>query len=146
MPETCPECGAVWKDGRTCQAVFDEFLVLEFTDPGYGAVHMLTVACFMIQHGRYSDEGLRWIAQRLSENLEQGITAGQIRAQVAGDVGQDRRGWKVTRRPGDPPQAKIPWSMTIIDVAGSYHDAASYRAQVAEWARRTLKEMQPLLS
>jgi hypothetical protein len=58
MPDTCPDCGATWDADRTCQSVFDEFLVLEFADAGYGAMHMLTVACYMIQHGRYSDAGL----------------------------------------------------------------------------------------
>ena len=43
----CPECGA---PDNLCQTRFDEFLVLEFTDAGYGAVHHLTVATFMVQH------------------------------------------------------------------------------------------------
>lgn len=58
---TCPECGATWLEDSTCQSVFDEFLVLEYSDPAYGEVHFLTVVCFMIQHGRYSDEALVWI-------------------------------------------------------------------------------------
>jgi hypothetical protein len=35
---------------------------------------MLTVACFMIQHGRYSDEALAWIAQKLCANLNDTLT------------------------------------------------------------------------
>ncbi|QYR19267.1 hypothetical protein KZ483_15075 [Paenibacillus sp. sptzw28] len=32
-------------------------LALEFSDPGYGRVHFLTVACFIIQHNRYMTKG-----------------------------------------------------------------------------------------
>lgn len=52
MSNGCSECGAVFNETNSCQAFFDSFQVLEFTDPGYNEVHMLTVACFMIRHGR----------------------------------------------------------------------------------------------
>lgn len=145
MPDACTSCGAAHQDDRTCQSVFEEFLALEFTDAGYGAVHFLTVACYMVQHGQYSDEGLGWISGRLRDHLEGGVPVERIRRQAAGEVGQGQRGWKVTRRPGDPPQAKIAWSMTIMDVAAGTRDAASYRALVTKWARVTLREMQPIL-
>lgn len=60
------KCSAVLNETNNCQVIFDSFLVLELTDPGYGEVHMLTVACFLIQHGRLSDEGLAWIAQKIT--------------------------------------------------------------------------------
>ncbi len=145
MPDACPYCGAVVPDGRTCEDIFNQFLALEFSDPAYGAVHFLTVACYMIQHGRYSAEGLDWIEQRLRDNLERGIPAGQIRRQAARETGQDRRIWHATRRPGDPPQAKIRWSMTIADVAAQNQDAAVYRAAIRRWARTILEEMRPLI-
>jgi hypothetical protein len=145
MQNTCPGCGAILTGERTCQSTFDEFLVLEFTDPGYGAVHMLTVACFMIQHGQYSDQGLVWIEQRLRNHLENGVSTEQIRKQAAVEASQDQRSWKVTRAAGDPPQRKVDWSMTIIDVAAGYHDADSYCALVRQWARTTLREMKPLV-
>jgi len=145
MPDTCPECGAEFREGLTCQSVFEQFLALEFTDPGYGEVHLLTVACFMIQHERYSHEGLSWIEQRLRDHLEGGMPVSLIRQGAAKDVNQEQRDWKVTRRPGDPPQAKIAWSMTILDVALNYQDAESYREWVKKWARLTLQEMKPLL-
>ncbi len=137
----CPECGATLTDGVSCQEIFDSFLVLEFTDPTYGEVHMLTVACFMIQHGRYGAEALTWIAQKLRENLEEGLPAAQIRKQAAKETRQTTRAWKVTRRPGDPPQPKIAWSLTIADVASNYHDAAGYREWITRWARATLSDL-----
>lgn len=146
MTNTCPECGASLPDGTTCQTIFDEFLVLEFTDPAYGAVHMLTVACFMIQHGRYSDEALAWIAAQLRASLEQGVPADQIRREAARRVDQTTRTWKVTRRADASALPKIPWSLTIADVATDYRDAASYCALIRAWATRTLAEMPPLLN
>jgi len=43
----CPECGAT---DVACEIRFNEFLILEFTDPGFGEVHHLTVATYMLQH------------------------------------------------------------------------------------------------
>jgi len=146
MPNTCPECGAIYHDELTCEEVFNQFLALEFSDPRYGAVHFLTVACYMIQHGRYSDEGLVWIAQRLRDYLERGIPADQIARQAAKETGQGQRDWKVNRRPGDPPQKKVAWSMTIAEVVEQYQDAEAYCAAITQWARITLQEMQPLVS
>jgi hypothetical protein len=149
MPKTCPECGARQHDKRDCQAAFDEFLAWEFSDPAFGAVHMLTVACFMIQHGRYSDNGLAWIAQKLREALEQGVSPAEIRRQVANQVGQAQRGWKVMRQPGEPPLPRIAWSMTIADVdagcraASGAPEPARYCHLIQQWARVTLREMAP---
>jgi hypothetical protein len=144
--EICPGCGAAYRQGRDCQVIFDEFLVLEFTDPDYGAVHFLTVACYMIQHGHYSPAGLAWIAARLREVLEGVKTPDQVRLEAAKETGQDRRDWKVTRRPGDPPQPPTAWSITIQDVDGTFEDTASYSERIRAWARATLAEMEPLLS
>lgn len=145
MPYTCPDCGATFSGDDSCQSVFDEFLVLEFTDPEYGVVHMLTVACFMIQHRRYSDAGLRWIERQLRHYLESGRPQEQIREQAASETDQSRRTWKVTRQPDEPPLPRIPWSVTIADVAKNYQDAASYCEWVRRWARATVQEVKPWL-
>ncbi|HEY3345686.1 MAG TPA: DUF5946 family protein [Anaerolineaceae bacterium] len=145
MADICPECGAVLTDHASCQEVFDAFLVLEFSDPGYGEVHMLTVACFMIQHGRYSDTALTWIEQQLRANLEGGIPPAQILRQAAAATNPAKRTWKVTRQPCEPPLPKIAWSVTIADGADQYQDAGSYCAWVRRWARTTLQEMKPLV-
>ena len=146
MSEKCPDCGAILKEDVSCQTIFDSLLVLEFSDPAYSAVHMLTVACFMIQHRRYSDEALNWIEQKLRDNLEEGIPAEQIRRLAAKETNLSKRTWKVTRRPNDPPLPKIAWSMTIADVAINYQEANSYNNLVRKWARITLNEMTPYLS
>ena len=141
MSNRCAECGAVLPAGSTCQALFDEFLTLEFTNPAYGRVHFLTVACFMIQHGRYSDAGLAWIQATLRAYLEQDLTVPQLRRLAARDTGSHTRTWKVTRAADAPPLPKIAWSLTIADVAPTVSDPEAYCAQVTQWARATLREM-----
>jgi len=141
MTSTCPECGALLPAETSCQAIFDTLLNLEYSDPEYGQVHLLIVACFMIQHGRYSDEALVWIEQTLRDYLEGGMTIAQVRHKAARETRPGRRLWKVNRSPGAAPLPRIAWSMTIADVASSVQDASSYRLGVEQWARLTLQEM-----
>jgi hypothetical protein len=143
--QICQECGASLHDASDCQTIFDSLLVLEFSNPAFGEVHMLTVACFMIQHGRYSDEGLIWIEKQLRAYLEAGISPLHIRRQAAREVSQTVRNWKISRQPGARELPKINWSMHIADVSAKYQDAATYCELVRQWARITLAEMKPLL-
>lgn len=140
MPNTCPECGAALAEGANCQEILDSFLAREFADPAYGEVHMLSVACFMIQHGRYSDEALAWIAPKLHASLE-GVPVQQIRQQAARETAPSARTWKVLRPPDAPPRPRVAWSMTIADVAPHAESAASYCRAVRQWAAATLREM-----
>ena len=59
----CPECGAKSTPEISCQTIFDECLIKEFTEPDFGAVHHLTVAAYMLQHSsKLSREG--WLSMR----------------------------------------------------------------------------------
>jgi hypothetical protein len=145
LSEVCFDCGARLSAGLTCQAIFDEFLVLEFNDPAFGAVHFLSVACFMIQHKRYSDEGLIWIENQMQAYLEGRATLVQIRAAAAQEVGSSKRSWKINRQPDERPLPMIHWSMTITDIWLNFEDAQSYHKLVRRWARTTLEEMKPWL-
>lgn len=137
----CPECGASLRDGRTCQEIFDSFLVLEFEDPAYGAVHFFTVACFYIQHNRYSDEGLRWINATLRESLADSSNLDNLYRRAQTSAQNTSRRWKVNRVPGAPKLPQIDWQMTIGDVASQYQDAASYCALIRQWAETVLRQM-----
>lgn len=143
----CAECGAKLSAGESCQALFEAFLALEFSDPAFGAVHFLTVACFMIQHGRYSDAALAWIERALCAHLEEGAAVEEIRRQAAQDARQDARTWKVPRQAGEPALPRRAWSMSIAEVAAQFlgasgpADPARYCALVEQWARATLAEM-----
>lgn len=146
-PETaCPECGAVWPAGRSCQAAFDEFLTWEFAEAAYGEVHFLTVAVFMTQHGRYTRKAQAWITRQLRAHLIDGVPVEQIRQGAQRTAGQAQREWKVMRQPGDPPVRRLEWDMTIADVVRAHEaaelDAAAYRAAVTEWARATLRQLE----
>ena len=142
MSAVCPQCGAVLVRDRTCKSIFDEFLVLEFTDPGYGRVHFLTVACYMIQHEGYSDEAYVWIQSALRDYLENGHTLKMIRQSAASGPGRT----KGIVRPADArPLPKVTWSMTIADAAARMHDADSYCSLIEKWAKTVLQEMGPLL-
>ena len=142
MSETCVQCGAVLPEGSTCRTIFDEFLALEFTDPAYGEVHFLTVACYMIQHAGYSDEGYAWIKSTLRAYFDNSLTGPQLRRLAAEGTANSVRTWKVTRQPDDPPLPEIAWSVTIADVYRNMHDAESYCEQIKRWGRAVLQDME----
>lgn len=142
MSHTCPECGAILDDENTCQAIFETLLALEYSDPGYGQVHFLTVACFMIQHRRYSDEALAWIQPLVRSYLEDGLPGDRLRRLAAQDTSSHTRSWKVLRAAGAPPLPKVAWTMTIAEVTSQYRDARSYQELVRQWAHITLKQME----
>jgi hypothetical protein len=140
---TCAKCGAVLTEGKACQSIFDEFMAFEFTDPGYGRVHFLTVACYMVQHGGYSDEAYVWMQSAFRNYLEEGYTTEMIRRNAARESGRIEG----IRRPEDATTLpKVHWSMTIADVAARMHDAESYCKLVEQWGHATLQEMGPLVT
>jgi Family of unknown function (DUF5946) len=142
MALLCEACGALLPEGETCQTIFERFMALEFSDPAYGVVHFLTVACFMIQHRRYSDEALGQVRAALHANLREGVAAAELRRRAAGPMDQTARTWKVLRQPDAPPLPAIAWDITIADVSQRARDAASYREQVTRWATRTLEQLE----
>jgi hypothetical protein len=130
----CPECGA-----ENCQACFDEFLVLEFTDAGYGAVHHLTVTTYMLQHSsKLTREG--WLHMRglLREFLVQNKPPALIRKQNKDLVDSGRRKFKIASKDGQPVVSKTTWTKTILDVR--LDNAETYCVDVTEWARSVLME------
>lgn len=141
-PSVCPECGAVISGDRSCQNLFDEFLALEFTDAGFGQVHFLTVAAFMVQHKRYSDEALVWIEQKLRDYLEKGLSTEEIRDQAGRDADQTKRSWKVGRRQTEKNLPDVNWKKRITDVKFSEGDSEAYRREITAWAKSTLDDMQ----
>lgn len=136
----CPECGA---PDHLCQTRFDEFLVLEFTDPGYGAVHNLTVATFMVQHsGRMSKEG--WLYERdlLHEFIVEGKSPSLIRQQVKDSVDSGKRKFRFKSKDGVPVIQKSIWKKTILDVRAE--SAEVYCEDVNSWARSVLEEAEEI--
>jgi hypothetical protein len=132
----CPECGA---PDNLCQTRFDEFLVLEFTDAGYGAVHHLTVAAYMLQHSsKMTREG--WLFERnlLREFLVENKPPAYIRKQNKDVVDSGKRTFKIKSKTGLPVIDKTTWTRTILDVRTE--NAEAYCEDITAWARATLEE------
>jgi Family of unknown function (DUF5946) len=136
----CPECGAT---DHLCQARFDEFLILEFTDAGYGAVHHLTVAAFMVQHSsRMTREG--WLFERglLREFLVENKPPAYIRKQNKDVVDSGKRTFKIKSKTGIPVINKTTWRKTILDVRSQNADV--YCEDITAWARSVLEEAEAI--
>jgi hypothetical protein len=132
----CPECGA---PENLCQTRFDEFLVLEFTDAGYGAVHHLTVAAFMVQHSsKMTPEGWRYERDLLREFLVEKKTPAAIRKQIKDTVDSGKRTFKFKSRTGLPAIHKSSWTKTILDVRAE--NAEVYRQDINAWATAVLED------
>lgn len=133
----CPECGA---PDALCQSRFDEFLALEFSDPGgYGSVHNLTVAAYMVQHSsRLTREG--WLFERslLREFLVEGKSPALVRQESREALDSGKRPFKIKSRTGQRIIEKSEWTKTILDVRAE--NAETYCADIEAWARAALRE------
>ncbi len=137
----CPECGA---PETLCQTRFDEFLVLEFTDAGYGAVHHLTVTAYMLQHSsKLTLEG--WLHERglLHEFLVENKSPAFIRKQNRDFVDSGKRTFKIKSRDGLLVINKSSWTKTILDVRTE--NAEVYCADVNAWARYVLEDAETII-
>ena len=137
---SCPECGA---PDNLCQTRFDEFLTLEFTDAGYGAVHHLTVVAYMIQHSsKMTREG--WLFERnlLREFLVDNKPPAYIRKQNKDVVDSGKRTFKIKSKTGLPVIDKATWTKTILDVRTE--NAEVYCEDITAWARATLQDVEEL--
>ena len=136
----CPECGAL---DNLCQTLFDEFLVLEFTDAGYGAVHHLTVATFMIQHSsKLTREGWMYERELLKEFLIENKPPQLVRKQMKDTVDSGKRKFKIKSTTGLPVIDKTTWTKTILDVRAE--NAEVYCEDINTWARFVLEDVQGL--
>jgi len=134
----CPECGAT---DNLCRSRFDEFLVLEFTDAGYGAVHHLTVAAYMVQHSsKMTPEGWRYQRDLLREFLVEKKTPAMIRKQIKDTVDSGKRTFKFKSKTGVPVIEKTTWMKTILDVRAE--NAEVYCEDIIAWARSVLEDAQ----
>ncbi|HSA99830.1 MAG TPA: DUF5946 family protein [Anaerolineales bacterium] len=136
----CPECGA---SDNLCQTRFDEFLVLEFTDAGYGAVHNLTVATFMLQHSsRMSKEGWLFERELLREFVVEKKSPDLMRQQNKDSVDSGKRTFKFKSKDGKPVINKSTWTKTILDVRTE--NAEVYCEDITAWAKSALEDVEGL--
>ena len=127
----CTRCGAKVLGGTEgCRRLFHEVLALEYGDPAHGAIHLLTVDAYALQHSE--DHGPRSNAfhlLRLCMLLEHGAEPG---------IGQNLR-WLQAQLDGkrevpylEPPEDR--GAVTIADVHGSA-SPEEHAARVRRWAR-----------
>ncbi len=136
MIMNCPECGSL---DTLCKARFDEFLALEFTDMGYGAVHHLIVTAYMLQHSsKLTREGWFYMRELLREFLVENKPPALIRKQNRDLVDGGKRQFKITSRDGFPVIDKTTWIKTVLDIR--VEDSKIYCADVTVWARMVLEE------
>ena len=135
----CPECGAT---DNACEARFHECLALEFQNPGYGAVHHLTVIAYTLQHSSQLTRA-GWLHQR--ELLRQFIVENKppdfIRTQNK-DLDSGKRTFKIKSNDGKPVISKKVWAKTILDL--QMDDAKEYCKDVAAWAKSVLEDVETI--
>ena len=140
--QTCPECGAEWHDGQTCQDAFYQMLAWEFEYPGNGAVHHLMVLCYHLQHPHlYSPEGLHLATQLLADFLEHRLTPEQVRSERREYVNSNKRTWKIKGTPSSYGVYKHPvfWTLTGMNVIANGPD--NYCESVRTWAQSVYESL-----
>jgi hypothetical protein len=138
-----PECGAISTSEKTCETHYHECLVKEFTDAGFGSVHHLTVAAYMLQHSsKLSLQG--WLETRrlLREFLIEHKPPAEIRWQNKDHVDSGKRKWKIASKDGISMISKTEWAKTILDVR--LDNAEVYCADVTAWALASLKDSEEI--
>jgi hypothetical protein len=132
----CPECGA---PDNACEARYHECLIKEFEDPGYGAVHHLTVAAYMLQHSsKLTKEG--WLFERnlLRQFIIEKKPPAFIRKQNRDIVDSGKRTFKIKSKDGLPTISRTQWTKTVLDVR--MENAGVYCEDVTAWAQAVLED------
>lgn len=126
-------------DDAACAAAFDLLLAREFSDPGYFAVHQLTVAAYRLEHpGGSSDHTLATLLCVIRAGVDDGLDGPALRRYV---------GWATQRLRDDPPGAvpRPPGRARLgaIDVATA-RDAHEHCALVRSWAAEVREAWRPV--
>lgn len=133
--QVCPECGAIWQSGQTCQDYFYQMLAWEHEKPENLLVHHLMVLGYHLQHpSLYSPEGLRGAIRLFDDFVGRGLTPEQVRKQDRATVDSSQRTWKITGTPGSQGTYDRPihWTKTAANVIENGID--NYCDSVRAWA------------
>jgi len=139
VPFICAQCGAIYASDETCQQRFEACLALEYENPlAYGAVHLLSVACYMLQHNLYSREG--WLETRalVRQTISQESTPADIRKMNRDRLDSGVRKWSITKGAKLAEFATIRWSRTIADIR--LENPEGYVSDVKQWAVSVLED------
>lgn len=138
MSPPCPLCGAEFPAGEHCRDRFDLCLAKEFENPAtYGAVHHLTVACYMLQHNAYSRQGWLGARELLVQFVREGKTTAEVGAQNRRKLDSRQRKWSIIKGEKISTEGLI-WTRTIADVRLDTPEL--YCAGVELWAKSVLAD------
>jgi len=131
--DVCPECNAPVRDAQTCEEIYGQFLSLEFVDPGYGAVHHLTVPAYMLQHpSRLSRLGWIVVRERLCGFLTGKLDIATLKAHNNHRFAQPKKGGSLKPNRDSLSIPAHIWSLTIASVSSA--DATTYQGDIRRWA------------
>jgi len=131
--EPCPGCGLIAPGGAAgCQAIFDELLARDFSEPLYFRVHRLLVDTYCLQHPERYCKSAKSLAAHLV-GLCSILERGASRA-----VGEEAlRRWLDGKSPIEKPELPAQrGELTVADVRGAATPEA-HAAAVERWARST---------
>ena len=141
-PSTCPECGASWLDGLTCQDHFHQLLACEQQFSALWEVHHLLVLCYHLQHpSLYSPEGLAGARGLLDDFVLRGRTTMEVRQRDRAALDSGNRKYKIKGTPeahGAYPQ-RPPWTITAPDITAGGPE--KYIENVRAWAASVQKAL-----
>jgi len=144
MTWKCPQCGAEYPSDEQCRDRFDLCMAMEYENPtAYGAVHHLSVACYMLQHNVYSRDVWLEARRMIAQFIQGGITPAEMRKQNRSRFDSGRRKWSVTKGAKLSEFDAIEWSRTIAEVRLDNPDI--YCADVKLWAMSVLTDTKKLM-
>lgn len=138
MASTCSFCGADLSGVEKCEELFYPTQVKEFEDWSYGAVHHLSVPCYMIQHNVYTKEAFCHVRALLKRFIEEDLDPQRIRAYVNRENDSRKRDFRFTKGEKEARLPEVKWSFTVADVR--LDTAENYCTDVKEWALSVLRD------
>jgi hypothetical protein len=138
--EVGAECAAPRRRSLTCRQQWDELLALECSDPRAAPVHLLTVACYQLQHPRTFPLTAE-ARHRLRELLEDVVLRGRSLGEARDALQQRFDGQARVAAMADEPVAAAPaaWSMTVAEIGGP--DPDTHVATIRRWATSVCEEV-----
>jgi hypothetical protein len=119
-------------------------MAMEFETPTtFGAVHHLTVACYMLQHNAYSRNVWLEARKMIVQFTQEGMTPAEMREQNRSRLDSGHRTWSVTKGVKLSEFDNIVWSRTIADVR--LDNPEVYCTDVNDWALSVLEDTDALV-
>jgi hypothetical protein len=141
--QVCPECGAEWHNGETCQDYFYQMLFWEWEIPDYkGEVHHLVVLSYHLQHpSLYSPEGLDAAMHLLADFLERDVMTEDVRRDNRAILDSHTRAWKIkgTSNYHGAYSHPIQWTTTAANVIAGGLD--NFCDSARTWSRLVLEDL-----